>query len=65
MNMQIIMKDPPEEKTMNKWKYKEFEDKFEYNLLKKRYDQVIGGIKSLYKRLRVLVLESVSPAYPV
>jgi hypothetical protein len=59
------MKDPPEEKTMNKWKYKEFEDKFEYNLLKKRYDQVIGGIKSLYKRLRVLVLESVSPAYPV
>ena len=37
MALQIILKNPKEEKTLDKWKYKDFVEDFEYNLIKKRY----------------------------
>lgn len=46
--MQIIMKNPAEERTLNKWKYKEKVDDFEYNLTKKRFNQMVEGVKKLY-----------------
>ena len=60
MNLQIIMKNPEEERTLDKWKFKDAVDEFEYNLIKKRYHQLVAGIQKLYQRLRVLVYESVS-----